>query len=173
MQSLLNDLLELSRIGRIMNLPEDVSFEEVVNEAIERVRGRLDTKKAQIRIQSDLPIVYGDRVRLVEVIQNLMDNSAKYANPQSTPCIEIGVKKSDQQRTTFFVRDNGIGIDPQFHERIFGLFNKLDTQAEGTGVGLTLVRRIIEVHGGHIWVESELGQGATFYFTLPNSLRKE
>jgi len=168
MQSLLNDLLELSRIGRIMNLPENVPFEEVVREAIERVRGQLEAKQAQIKIQNDLPMVYGDHVRLVEVIQNLIDNSTKYSDPASIPCIEIGTKEDAQGQTVFFVGDNGIGIDPQFHERIFGLFNKLDTKAEGTGIGLTLVKRIIEVHGGHIWVESELGKGATFYFTLPN-----
>ena len=168
MQSLLNDLLELSRIGRIMNSPENVPFEEVVKEAIERVRGQLEAKQAQTKIQNDLPTIYGDRVRLVEVMQNLIDNSTKYSNPASTPCIEIGTKEDVQGQMIFFVRDNGIGIDPQFHERIFGLFNKLDTKAEGTGIGLTLVKRIIEVHGGNIWVESELGKGATFYFTLPN-----
>ncbi|HLO29948.1 MAG TPA: ATP-binding protein [Anaerolineales bacterium] len=169
MQSLLNDLLELSRIGRTMNLPEHVPFEEVVREAVERVHGRLDAKKAEIKVQTDLPIVYGDRVRLVEVMQNLLDNAAKYASPASIPCIEIGAKAGDEHRVTLFVHDNGIGIDPQFHERIFGLFNKLDTRAEGTGIGLTLVKRIIEVHGGYIWVESELGNGATFYFTLPKT----
>ena len=169
MQSLLNDLLELSRIGRIMNLPENVSFEGIVKEAIERVRGQLEAKQTQIKIQNNLPTVYGDRVRLVEVLQNLIDNSTKYSNPASTPCIEIGTKEDAQGQTIFFVQDNGIGIDPQFHERIFGLFNKLDTKAEGTGIGLTLVKRIIEVHGGNIWVESELGKGATFYFTLPNN----
>jgi PAS domain S-box-containing protein len=169
MQSLLNDLLELSRIGRIMNLPENISFEEVVKEAIERVRGQLEAKEAQIKIQNDLPTIYGDRVRLVEVMQNLIDNSAKYSNPAATPYIEIGTKEDVQGQTIFFVRDNGIGIDPQFHERIFGLFNKLDTKAEGTGIGLTLVKRIIEVHGGNIWVESDPGKGATFYFTLPNN----
>jgi PAS domain S-box-containing protein len=169
MQSLLNDLLELSRIGRIMNLPENVPFGEVVKEAIERVRGQLEAKQVQIKIQNDLPMVYGDRVRLVEVMQNLIDNSTKYSNPASTPCIEIGAKEAAQGQTIFFVQDNGIGIDPQFHERIFGLFNKLDAKAEGTGIGLTLVKRIIEVHGGNIWVESDLGKGATFYFTLPNN----
>jgi PAS domain S-box-containing protein len=168
MQSLLNDLLELSRIGRIMNLPEDIPFEEVVKEAIERVRGQLEAKQAQIKIQNDLPLVYGDRVRLVEVMQNLIDNSTKYSDPASNLCIEIGTKEDEHGQTIFFVRDNGIGIDPQFHERIFGLFNKLDTKAEGTGIGLTLVKRIIEVHDGNIWVESELGKGATFYFTVPN-----
>ena len=173
MQSLLNDLLELSRIGRMINQPEYVSFEEVVREAIEKVRGRLDAQKAEIKIQDDLPVVYGDRVRLVEVMQNLIDNSAKYANPQSSLCIEIGVREADEHQTAFFVRDNGIGIDPQFHERIFGLFNKLDAQTEGTGIGLTLVKRIVEVHGGRIWVESDLGKGATFAFTLPKTPQKE
>jgi len=173
MQALLNDLLELSRIGRIMNLPERIPFEDVVREALERVSGRLDAGKVQIKIQSNLPIVYGDRVRLVEVMQNLIDNAAKYANPQSIPCIEIGANNDDGHQTILFVHDNGIGIDPQFHERIFGLFNKLDMHAEGTGIGLTLVKRIIEVHGGHIWVESELGKGATFYFTLPKMPQKE
>ena len=169
MQSLLNDLLELSRVGRIMNMPENIPFEEIVQEAIERVRGPLETRQAQIKIQSNLPMVHGDRVRLVEVMQNLIDNSAKYSVPASTPCIEIGSQENGQGQNILFVRDNGIGIDPQFHERIFGLFNKLDTKIEGTGIGLTLVKRIIEVHGGNIWVESELGKGATFYFTLPNS----
>jgi PAS domain S-box-containing protein len=173
MEALLNDLLELSRIGRMMNPPEHIPFEEIVSEALERVRGRLDARQARIEIQSNLPVVYGDRVRLVEVLQNLLDNSAKYARPQSELYIEIGAKEDDQYQTTFFVRDNGIGIDPQFHERIFGLFNKLDTRAEGTGIGLTLVKRIIEVHGGQIWVESELEKGATFSFTLPKILQKE
>lgn len=167
MQSLLNELLELSRIGRIMNFPDHVPFERIVEEAIERVRGRLDAKGAHVQVASNLPMVYADRVRLVEVLQNLLDNAAKYASPQVVPCIEIGTKTAGNQ-TVFFVRDNGIGIDPQFHERIFGLFNRLDTHTEGTGIGLTLVKRIIEVHGGKIWVESELGQGAAFYFTLPD-----
>jgi len=173
MQTLLNDLLELSRIGRMMNLPENVPFEDVVREALDQVRGRLDARNVQVQVQSGLPVVHGDRVRLVEVMQNLIDNSAKYSKPQSSACIEIGTQRDDQQQTVFFVRDNGIGIDPKFHERIFGLFNKLDAHAEGTGVGLTLVKRIIEVHGGAIWVESELGKGATFYFTLPNATTKE
>ena len=168
MQSLLNDLLQLSRVGRMMNLPEQVSFEEIVKEAEELVRGRLDAKRAQLKLQSNLPTVFGDRARLVEVMQNLIDNAVKYTDPGSIPCIEIGVKEQDKQQVIFFVRDNGIGIDPQFHERIFGLFNKLDIHAEGTGIGLALVKRIIEVHGGKIWVESELGKGATIFFTLPN-----
>ena len=142
-------------------------FAEIVYEAVDRVRGRLDEINALVEIQRDLPIVTGDRVRLVEVVQNLIDNAAKYSNPVSGSRIEIGTVVNEKNQTVFFVHDNGIGIAPQYHENIFGLFNKLNATSEGTGIGLTLVKRIIEVHGGRIWVESESGKGATFYFTLP------
>jgi len=174
MQNLLNDLLELSRIGRLMNTPEGVPFNEIVYEAIDHVRGNLDDVDASIEIQSELPIVHGDRIRLVEVIQNLVENSIKYLNPRTRLHIEIGAAGYNEKGCPiFFVRDNGIGIDPQYHERIFGLFNKLDVQSEGTGIGLSLVKRIIEVHNGSIWVESKTGKGATFFFTLPSSQTKE
>jgi len=113
-----------------------------------------------------MPSVYVDRPRLVEVIQNLIDNAVKFMGTQSIPQIEIGsIVENDQM--VFFVKDNGIGIDPAHHERIFGLFNKLDSESEGTGVGLALVKRTIEVNRGKIWVESNKGEGTTFYFTLP------
>ena len=168
MQALLNDLLELSRIGRLMNQPENVSFEEIVQDALERVQGRLEANKVKVEVQRELPTVHGDKIRLIEVVQNLIDNASKFSGTRENPKIEIGAM--DQEGITiFFVRDNGIGIQPQFQERIFGLFNKLDQNVDGTGIGLTLVKRIIEVHGGKIWVESELGRGATFYFTLPTN----
>ena len=173
MQALLNDLLELSRIGRLMNSPENIPFNEVVNEAVDRVRGKLDEINAVIEIQTDMPTVHGDRVRLIEVIQNLVENAAKYSNSRARPRIEIGTRVESEKSVSFFVHDNGIGIAPEYHENIFGLFNKLDAKADGTGIGLTLVKRIIEVHGGKIWVESEAGKGATFYFTLPNKQEKE
>jgi signal transduction histidine kinase len=167
MQSLLNDLLELSRIGRLMNSPEDVPFTEIIYEAIDHVRGKLDEINAIVEVQRDMPIIHCDRLRLVEVIQNLVENAAKYSNPNSQSRIEIGSQLDSENQVVFHIRDNGIGIAPKYHENIFGLFNKLNATSEGTGIGLTLVKRIIEVHGGHIWVESETGKGATFYFTLP------
>ncbi len=168
MERLLSDLLELSRIGRLMNPPENVPFAEIVKEALERVRGQLDVNGVQVIVGEYLPVVHGDRIRLVEVVQNLLDNAAKFSAGSNYPSIEIGTKGTDKNlHHILFVCDNGIGIEPEFHERIFGLFNKLNPQIEGTGIGLTLVRRIIEVHGGHIWVESVPGHGATFYFTLP------
>jgi signal transduction histidine kinase len=105
----------------------------------------------------------------MEVLQNLLDNAAKYMGDQPDPRIEIGQRGEDAERgqLIFFVKDNGIGIAPEYHERIFGLFNKLDPKSEGTGIGLALVKRIVEVHGGRVWVESELGKGSTFFFTLP------
>lgn len=149
MQALLNDLLELSRVGRIINTPEDILFEEIVNEAIDHVRGQLNEIDAIIEVQAKYPVVHGDRVRLVEVVQNLIDNAVKYSNPNKKPRIEIGTSGKDKSgHEIIYVRDNGIGIEKQYHENIFGLFNKLDAQSEGTGIGLSLVKRIIEVITG-------------------------
>jgi PAS domain S-box-containing protein len=167
MQRLLNELLELSRIGRIINPPETVPFSELAEEAKGIVHGQLEERGVVVSIQSDLPAVYGDRPRLIEIIQNLFDNAAKYMGDQPRPLIEVGQQGNNNDLPVFYVRDNGIGIEAQHHERIFGLFNKLDPKSEGTGIGLALVKRIIEVHGGRIWVESEAGKGSTFLFTLP------
>ena len=167
MQVLLNELLELSRIGRLVNPSESIPFEEVANEAVGLVLGRIQARGIQVDIQPNLPNIYGDRQRVIEVLQNLIDNAAKFMGDQPKPCIEIGCREyAEDGKPIFFVRDNGIGIAQEYHERIFGLFNKLDAQADGTGVGLAVVKRIIEVHGGRIWIESELGKGATFLFTF-------
>jgi PAS domain S-box-containing protein len=168
MQALLNDLLELSRVGRIINPPENVALGTIVNETVNLLHAQLHARKVRLEIQPELPIVRGDYTRLIEIMQNLISNAIKFMGNQSDPQIEIGSAGLDKEgKAILFVRDNGIGIEPKYHERIFGLFNRLDPTVEGTGVGLTLVKRIIEVHGGKIWVESELGAGTTFYFTLP------
>ena len=168
MENLLKDLLELSRIGRLMNPPENIPFGEIVREALEQVQGRIESSQVQVEIQSELPVVHGDRERLVEVLQNLLENAIKYSSGCPGPLVEIGTRgENENHYPILFVRDNGIGIDPQYHEQVFGLFNKLNPQMEGTGIGLTLVKRIIEIHGGRIWIESSPGNGATFLFTLP------
>jgi len=170
MERLLSELLELSRIGRILNPPEVVPFESIAREAVELVRGQLNTRQATVTIAESLPAVYGDRARLVEVVQNLVDNAVKFMGEQPNPHIEIGGQAETGAQPVFYVRDNGQGIESQYHQRIFGLFDKLDARSEGTGVGLALVKRIIEVHGGRIWVESDgYARGATFYFTLPGA----
>lgn len=169
MYDLLNDLLELSRIGRVINPPESISFMELAEDALQRVQGRLTENHLEVRIIPTERHVFGDRQRLVEVLQNLLDNSAKFTQTGSPPFIEVGETGEEDGKPVFYVRDHGIGIAPEHHNRIFGLFNKLDPDVEGTGVGLALVKRIIELHEGRIWVESELGKGACFYFTLPES----
>ncbi len=165
MQRLLGELLELSRVGRIASEKQDVPFEEIVSEALGRVEGQLTANQVRVMVGSGFPSVYVDRERVVEVIQNLVDNAIKFMGSQPEPMIEIGHGLEDG-RPIFFVRDNGIGIRKEFHKRIFGLFDKLNTATEGTGVGLALVKRIVEVHGGSIWVDSQEGAGATFYFRL-------
>ncbi len=166
MQDLLKDLLELSRIGRLMNEPVELKFGEIVKEALALVEGQITSKRVSVEFTDDGCKVRGDGARLVEAMQNLIDNAIKFMGDQPHPRIKIGVLTDAKNRPTFFVQDNGIGIDPQYSERIFGLFNKLDANTQGSGVGLTIVKRIIEVHGGRIWVESQPGKGSTFYFTL-------
>ena len=170
MHLLLKELLELSRIGRIVNQPEDVPFGDLVREALDILHGRIEASGVTVQTQPNLPAINGDRQRLIAVLQNLIDNAAKYMGNQSFPCIEIGQNGEQDGKFIFYVKDNGMGIAPEYHARVFGLFNKLEAKTEGTGVGLALVKRIIEVHGGRIWVESEAGLGSTFYFTLPKSL---
>ena len=166
MRLLLDELLELSRIGRLMNPPEAVPFADIAQDALALVHGRLTEKNIQVTVQPDLPAVFGDKARLVEVVQNLVDNAAKYMGDQAAPHIRIGVDET-ANRQVYYVRDNGMGIDPAYQEQIFGLFNKLSAEGEGTGIGLALAKRIVEVHNGRLWVESEgKDQGSAFKFTL-------
>jgi signal transduction histidine kinase len=169
MDELLSNLLELSRIGRIIKPPEEVDLRQLTQEALQPLEALIRSKDITVSILTELPTVYGDRTRLRQVLENLIENAAKYTNGQSKPLIEVGTQIQAGQ-PIIFVRDNGQGIDPRYHNRIFNLFEQLDPNMEGTGIGLALIKRIIEVHGGKIWVESEgHGQGATFYFTIPDT----
>jgi signal transduction histidine kinase len=171
MHTTLSDLLALSRVGHLVNPFSEFPLSELVQEAIESTRGTIQSHDIRLTVESALPKVYGDRQRLREVFENLIDNAAKYMGNRPDPAIVIGVRKDKE--TVFFVKDNGIGIEPQFHTKIFGLFDKLDITTEGTGIGLALIKRIIEVHDGKIWVESEgLGKGSTFCFTIPDGRQK-
>ena len=166
MAALLDDLLELSRIGRIVNAPEPVALADIVDDVLSQLDGLLKANNVKVDIQPGLPIVMCDRQRLGEVLQNLLENAVKYMGNQPRPQILFGMR-SEYDKKIFFVEDNGPGIDKKYHQNIFGLFNKLDAKSEGTGIGLALAKRIIEVHGGDIWVESEgIGKGSTFCFTL-------
>ncbi|GEM_PF-2226953 len=166
MHLLLDDLLELSRIGRLAKPPEAAAFEAIVRDALDLTHGQLAAGKVMVDVEGPLPEVRGDRDRLVEVVQNLVDNAAKFMGEQKDPRITIGSRDTPAGRA-FFVRDNGEGIEPRHADRVFNLFDKLDPRSPGTGVGLALVKRIVEVHGGRVWVESlGKGEGSTFLFTL-------
>ena len=166
MNQLLDELLELSRVGEVIGIRKKVSLNDLINEVLKLDGGRIKKLGIEVKIAPDLPVMYVDRLRLVEVLQNFIDNAVKHMGRQSEPCIEIGARQVNGE-DVYYVRDNGIGIEPRYHENVFGLFNKLDKASEGTGVGLAIVRRIIEVHGGRVWVESKgKEKGSTFCFTI-------
>ena len=166
MGTLLDNLLELSRIGRVVGELEACDLTKIVGHAIDQVKIRIDEQETEIVIEN-MPEVIGDEIRLVEVFVNLIENAIKFMGAQKAPRVLIGsVEKGGM--VCCFVRDNGVGIAAEFHDQVFGLFNRLDTAVEGTGVGLALVKRIVEVHGGEIWLESEgIGRGSKLSFTLP------
>jgi len=167
MQYLLDDLLRLSRIGRQSNPFENLWFTDLIKGALENLKGQIEASSVKIVVQRNLPKVFVDRLRIIEVIQNLVDNAIKYMGDRNNPCIEIGMRKRGNQ-DIFFVKDNGIGIKRRYHEKVFDLFEQLDVHVNGTGVGLAIVKRIIEIHKGEIRVDSEPGKGTTFFFTLKN-----
>jgi PAS domain S-box-containing protein len=167
MDELLSATLKLSRIGRMVNPPEDVPLGELVTGALEQTAGDLQAHHIEVSVADDFPKVHVDRMRIEEALVNLIGNSIKYRGGQPHPKIEIGHRK-DGRETVFFVKDNGIGIDKSEHEKVFELFYRANkSSTEGTGAGLAIVKRIIEVHGGRIWIESELGKGCMVCFTLP------
>ncbi|ADJ27640.1 sensor histidine kinase [Nitrosococcus watsonii] len=170
MQLLLDDLLELSRIGRLPNRPEKFSLSDLTREATELVQSAITKRGVQIKVAPTLPHLFGDRRRLLEVMQNLIENAVKFMGDQKAPWIEINAYE-EEGKLLCYVRDNGMGIDPRYHEKIFNLFDSLHQNVEGTGIGLTIVKRIIEIHEGHVWVQSAgaIGQGSTFYFSLPRA----
>jgi signal transduction histidine kinase len=170
MEALLNELLDMSRVGRATTLHESVTFQELAAAALETVAGQMSTGRVDVEVCNENPILCGDRRRLLQIWQNLLDNALKYMGDQASPRIKLGVEQQHGE-TVFIVCDNGIGIDPKYHEKVFGIFEKLDRRIGGVGMGLTMVKRIVEMYGGHIRVESDgAGTGSCFYFTMPGAL---
>lgn len=169
MKLLLEDLLELSRIGRIVNTPEEVDLNILFTELLETMSAQISQTNAKIYINNKLPFIYVDKIRITEVFQNLLENAVKFSSNSECPVINInGTELDDFYEIS--IQDNGIGIEQKYQNRIFGLFEKLNNNDSGTGVGLALVKRIIEIHGGKIKVFSEgLDKGSTFTISLPKS----
>lgn len=171
MQQMILDLLEFSRVTTNADEFKEIDTAEAFDEALFNLRGTIEYNNAVIT-RNDLPTVTADKSQLAKVFQNLIANAIKFKKENVPPKIHISTREDPQKNQYIFsIQDNGIGMDPQYAGRIFTLFQRLHTRDEyqGTGIGLSVAKRIIERHGGHIWVESELGKGSTFYFTLPLS----
>jgi PAS domain S-box-containing protein len=167
MARMLADLLELSRVGRVEHKPVEVELDKVISEVSELLASQITKSRAQLEVHTNCARIRADRSRAVQVFQNLLENALKYMGDQPSPRIEITCRQ-EADYVISSVRDNGIGIAPAHFTRIFGLFEKLDPKAEGTGVGLALVRGIVDAHGGQVWVESEgVGRGSTFHVRWP------
>ncbi len=170
MGTLIDNLLSFSRIGRYEISKTQVDMGSLVQEVIQEFEP--ETKGRNIAWQiADIPMVTGDRAMLKIVLVNLISNALKFTNPRKHPKIEIGCIQENQTETVIFVRDNGVGFDMNYVDKLFGVFQRLHRQEdfEGTGIGLANVRRIISRHDGRIWAEGEVNHGATFYFSLPTS----
>jgi chemotaxis methyl-accepting protein methylase/signal transduction histidine kinase len=168
MRDMIDDLLKLSRIGTVANDLQPVGLRQVAEELVRRHAPELEDKDTAVSLElsEDQPTVLADRNRLVEVLDNLIVNALKYACDGPEPRIVIGSETVGRE-VRLFVKDNGPGIAEEHHEKIFGLFHRLDDSKEGTGVGLAIVKRIMEVHGARVWVESAIGEGATFWLAFP------
>ncbi len=166
MQQLLEDLLKLSRVGKVVEQNENFSMTEPANEAKELLFGLITEKKCDVFIQPDMPVVNAGKARIRELYQNLMENAVKFSSLTTHPVIKV-YSRGEENVPVFCVGDNGIGINPKYHEKVFGLFNKLDSGSPGTGLGLSLVKRIVDNHRGRIWIESDgNNNGTIFCFTI-------
>jgi PAS domain S-box-containing protein len=172
MQRLIQDLLTYSRVGTKGKDLLDTSSEEALQQALLNLRGAIEESSALVT-HDPLPAVLADDMQLIQLFQNLVGNAIKYQRP-GVPRVHVSAARSGAKKWTFAVQDNGLGIDSQYFEKIFGMFQRLHKREEfaGTGIGLAICKKIVERHGGSISVESEPGQGSTFRFTLEGSERK-
>jgi len=171
MQQLIIDLLKFSRLSHQKQPMTPVGLNLMLMHVRLNLQFALEQKNAQLHV-NHLPTIICDATAITEVFHNLISNAIKY-NDKPMPVVEIGCEEKPDPKTgvpefEFYVRDNGVGIKPEYFDKVFQLFQRLNRDAEGTGIGLTLVRRIVEWHGGRIWLESTEGKGTTFFFTLPN-----
>ena len=168
MTRLIEDLLNLSRIGKIRNIEPNVDLNELLLDVKKNLMYALEDKHVDLKIAKDLPMVSCDRIRISEVFSNLISNAVKYSKKGVKPVVEVGYAHKGLFYE-FYIKDNGIGIEKEYYDKIFQIFQRLHAkdEYEGTGAGLTIVKKIIESHGGKIWVESAAGTGSVFYFTIP------
>ncbi|MFQ5473263.1 MAG: ATP-binding protein [Dehalococcoidia bacterium] len=172
MKQLIEDLLELSRLGRIGATYESVQMGALLQEVARDLQFSIEDRNVDLRIEPDMPTTTCDRTRMKQVFKNLISNAIKFSD-KARPIVEVGCREGGDA-DTFFVRDNGIGIDEQYHDKVFQIFQRLNRQEEfeGTGAGLTICKKVVEAHGGQIRVDSREGEGSTFSVTIPHGLRR-
>jgi signal transduction histidine kinase/HAMP domain-containing protein len=171
MGQLLNELQQMSSVGRVVAIAEHVSWRAAVEEALNINAGAIAQRGVAVTVEDADISLFGDKARLVQIWQNLIDNAVKFLGEQASGQIHIGVLAL-QQGAEFYVCDNGCGVDCRYHGKIFGLFEKLDSKVPGSGLGLALVKRIVQMYEGEIRIESMgIGQGSCFRFTLPTAVK--
>jgi PAS domain S-box-containing protein len=169
MVELLNDLLDLTRIGRVVAAADSAPLTELAEDVISSLHAEIERAGALITVQPNLPTVFGDLSRIKQVLANLLTNAIKFTDQGVAPRIELG-GRVDGSQIEFFVQDHGRGIAPEYQPKLFGLFQRLHADVEGTGIGLALVKRIVELHQGNVTVQSAgEGQGARFVVRLPGN----
>ena len=166
MSKLIDDLLSFSRTSRQPMMLRKVDLTKIVQKVIENLAPDIDKRKIEWHI-GNLSVVNGDSSLLQIVLTNLISNAVKFTRPIEQAVIEIGCQNKENE-ITVFIRDNGVGFNPEYADKLFSVFQRLHhtNEFEGTGVGLAIAQRIINRHGGRIWAESDVGHGSTFYFTL-------
>ena len=172
MHKMVRSLLNFARTGKEKIDVKELDCNAVIQRSIKNLEASIIRTGARI-MYGDCPVVRGDEAQLTQIFQNLINNAIKFSYKEKSPFINISIKET-KERWTFSVRDNGIGIEQKQTKKIFGLFTRLNSKDEyaGNGIGLALCKRIVESHGGTIWVESELGKGSTFYFTIPKDVEQ-
>jgi signal transduction histidine kinase len=174
MKGLIDDLLMLSRVSRPSESFKLIPLAPVIEDIKTDMEFTIKHKGVNFIVPADLPSVYGNETQLKIVFRNLIGNAVKFNN-KPNPMVEVGFQNGENNSYLFFIRDNGIGIDKEFHDKIFVIFQRLHRREEyeGTGAGLAIVKKIIETHRGRIWIESAQGKGSTFFFTLPKGYSYE
>lgn len=169
MNKLIDDILSFSRMGRREIQGMRLDLTELAQETIAELRPSLADRSIHFTVGA-LPQTRGDRVMLRQVLVNLLSNAIKFTRPRSEPAIEVG-GATGRDENIYYVKDNGVGFDMRYADKLFGVFQRLHAQDEfeGTGIGLAIVKRIVERHGGRVWAHATAGAGATIFFTLPEA----
>jgi PAS domain S-box-containing protein len=167
---LIEDILELSKIGRAKGREESVDISDLISSVADELAPQLEARGTRLIVRDGMPTIKCDRSRMSQIFANLISNAIKFmGGDNEDPTIEVGYDDQNSYHT-FYVRDNGIGIDEKYHEKIFQILQRLnDIETQGTGVGLAIVKKIVENSGGEIWVDSAEGKGTTMYFTVPKA----